>query len=215
MNDNKIKISIDLMGGENSPQKTLQGIDLFIKRNKNNNDYFFYLFGDENILNTHLKKLKYLKNNYKFIDTKIIVSDDLPALSAIKKGKDSSMWKSIESQISLNSDVSLSAGNTGVLLVMSKMILKTLEGVDKPALAGLWPNKKNMNVVLDLGANIECGEKNLIDFSEMGSALFKSLFPNEKAKLSLLNIGSEEIKGTGVLKSTYAKLKQLDQNLVA
>ncbi len=210
MNNNKVKISIDLMGGENSPKKTLEGIDLFIKRNKNNNDYFFYLFGDENILNTHLKKLKYLKNNYKFIDTKIIVSDDLPALSAIKKGKDSSMWKSIESQISLNSDVSLSAGNTGVLLVMSKMILKTLEDVDKPALAGLWPNKKNMNVVLDLGANIECSEKNLVDFSEMGSALYQSLFPNEKPKVALLNIGSEEIKGTELLKNTYSKLKILD-----
>ena len=72
-------------------------------------------------------------------------------------------------------------------------------------------NENNMNIVLDLGANVECSEKNLIDFSEMGSALFKSLFPNEKAKLSLLNIGSEEIKGTGILRSTYAKLKQLDQ----
>ena len=206
----KVKISIDVMGGDNSPYKTLEGLNLFAKRNQNINDYFFYLFGDENILNTHLKKLKYLKNNYKFIDTKIIVSDDLPALSAIKKGKDSSMWKSIESQISLNSDVSLSAGNTGVLLVMSKMILKTLEDVDKPALAGLWPNKKNMNVVLDLGANIECSEKNLVDFSEMGSALYQSLFPNEKPKVALLNIGSEEIKGTELLKNTYSKLKILD-----
>jgi glycerol-3-phosphate acyltransferase PlsX len=132
-------------------------------------------------------------------------------MSSIKKGKNSSMWKAIQSQIDLSADVTLSAGNTGVLLVMSKMILKTLKNVDKPALAGLWPNENNMNIVLDLGANVECSEKNLIDFSEMGSALFKSLFPNEKAKLSLLNIGSEEIKGTGVLKSTYAKLKQLDQ----
>ena len=210
MNDNKIKISIDLMGGEKSPQKTLQGIDLFIKRNKNNNDYFFYLFGDKALVDQELKNLKYLKNNYEFLDTKILVSDDLPPLSAIKKGKDSSMWKSIESQISLGSHVSLSAGNTGVLLVMSKMILKTLEGVDKPALAGLWPNKKNMNVVLDLGANIECGEKNLIDFSEMGSALYQSLYPHEKPKVALLNIGSEEIKGTELLKNTYSKLKILD-----
>jgi len=206
----KVKISIDLMGGENSPKKTLEGIDLFIKRNKNTEDYFFYLFGDKSILENKLKKLKYLKNNYELIDTKIIVSDDLPALSAIKKGKNSSMWKSIESQVSLSSDISLSAGNTGVLLVMSKMILKTLEGIDKPALAGLWPNKKNMNVVLDLGANVECGEKNLIDFSEMGSALYQSLYPNEKAKVALLNIGSEEIKGTELLKNTYSKLKTLD-----
>ena len=89
-----------------------------------------------------IKKISISKKNYELIDTKIIVSDDLSALSAIKKGKGSSMWNSIESQNSLNSDISLSAGNTGVLLVMSKIILKTLEGVDKPALAGLWPNKK-------------------------------------------------------------------------
>ena len=69
---------------------------------------------------------------------------------------------------------------------MSKMILKTLDNVDKPALAGLWPNEKGMNVVLDLGANVECSEKNLVDFSEMGSALIKSLFPDEKAKVSIV-----------------------------
>ena len=207
----KVKISIDVMGGDNSPDKTLEGINLFIKRNQNINDYVFYLFGDETIINQKLSNFKYLNNNYKIFDTKIVVTDDLSAISSIKKGKDSSMWKAIQSQIDLTSDVTLSAGNTGVLLVMSKMILKTLDNVDKPALAGLWPNEKNMNIVLDLGANVECSEKNLIDFSEMGSALFKSLFPNEKAKLSLLNIGSEEIKGTGILKSTYAKLKQLDQ----
>ena len=202
--DKKVKIAIDLMGGENSPDKNLAGIELFIKRNKNLNDYFFYLFGNEDLISEKIKK-KSLKN-FKIFDTKIIVSDDLPALSALKKGKDSSMWKSIESQNSLDVDVSLSAGNTGVMLVMSKMILKTLEDVDKPALAGLWPNKKGMNVVLDLGANVNCSEKNLIDFSEMGAALYQSLFPNEKAKVALLNIGSEEIKGTELLKGTYAKL---------
>ena len=207
----KVKISIDVMGGDNSPDKTLEGLNLFIKRNQNISDYIFYLFGDETIIDQKLNNYKYLKNNYKIFDTKIVVSNELSAMSSIKKGKNSSMWKAIQSQIDLSADVTLSAGNTGVLLVMSKMILKTLENVDKPALAGLWPNENNMNIVLDLGANVECSEKNLIDFSEMGSALFKSLFPNEKAKLSLLNIGSEEIKGTGILKSAYAKLKQLDQ----
>ena len=207
----KVKISVDVMGGDNSPEKTLEGINIFIKRNQIKKDYFFYLFGDETIINQKLNNYKYIKNNYKIFDTKIVVTDDLSAIASIKKGKNSSMWKAIQSQIDSDSDVTLSAGNTGVLLVMSKMILKTLENVDKPALAGLWPNEKNMNIVLDLGANVECSEKNLIDFSEMGSALFKSLFPNEKAKLSLLNIGSEEIKGTGILKSTYTKLKQLDQ----
>jgi len=208
--EEKIKISVDLMGGDNSPDKTLLGIDLFVKRNKNKNDYFFYLFGNENIVRKKISELKYLKSNYKLVDTKIIVSNDLPPLAALKKGKGSSMWKSIHSQIALNADVTLSAGNTGVLLVMSKMILKTMDGIDRPALAGLWPNDKNMNVVLDLGANIDCNEKNLIDFSEMGSALYRSLFHNETAKVALLNVGSEEVKGTEVLKNAYSKLKILD-----
>ncbi len=199
------------MGGENSPDKILEGIDLFIKRNNKITDYFFYFFGDESKINKKIKKYKYIKNNYKIFDTKIIVPDDLPALSTIKKGKNSSMWNAIQSQIDLNADVTLSAGNTGILLVMSKMILKTMEDVDKPALAGLWPSKKNMSVVLDLGANVDCSEKNLIDFSEMGAALFKSLFSDEKAKVSLLNIGLEEIKGTELLKGTYSKLKKLDK----
>jgi glycerol-3-phosphate acyltransferase PlsX len=208
--EEKVKISIDLMGGDNSPDKTLLGIDLFVKRNKNKNDYFFYLFGDENIVRKKISKLKYLKSNYKLIGTKTVISNDLSPLAALKKGKGSSMWESIYSQISLNTNVTLSAGNTGVLLVMSKIILKTMDGIDKPALAGLWPNDKDMNIVLDLGANIDCSEKNLIDFSEMGSALYRSLFRNETAKVALLNIGSEEVKGTETLKNTYSKLKILD-----
>ncbi len=207
----KVIIAVDLMGGENSPDKNLEGINLFVKKNQNKNDYFFYLFGDETKINNKLNTYKFIKNNYKIFDTKIVVSDELSAISSIKKGKNSSMWKCITAQTELDADISLSAGNTGVLLVMSKMILKTLENVDKPALAGLWPNEKNMNVVLDLGANVECSEKNLIDFSEMGSALYKSLFPDEKAKVALLNIGLEEMKGTETLKAAHTKLKQLDK----
>ena len=92
------------------------------------------------------------------------------------------MWNSIKDQIDGKADISLSAGNTGVLFVISKMILKMMNEVSKPALAGLWPSKKGMSIVLDLGANIECNEKNLIDFSEMGSALYKSIFPEAKTK---------------------------------
>ncbi len=209
MEDN-IKISIDLMGGDNAPEKTLNGIDLFLKRNKKINDCFFYLFGDESQVQNKLNKIESLKDKYQLINTKVVVSNELSALSALKKGKGSSMWESINSQNTLNSDVTLSAGNTGVLLVMSKMILKTMEGIDKPALAGLWPSDEGMNVVLDLGANVECNEKNLIDFSELGSALYHSLFPEKKAKVALLNIGSEELKGTEILKNASAKLKILD-----
>ena len=90
---------------------------------------------------------------------------------------------------------------------MSRLLLNTIEGINKPALAGLWPNQKSMNVVLDLGANIECNEKNLSDFACMGSALFKSLFKSQKPKIALLNVGLEEIKGNETLKKTYLILK--------
>ena len=122
------------------------------------------------------------------------------------------MWNCVKSQLDGNSNISLSAGNTGVLMVISKMILKMMSEVSKPALAALWPNQKGMTVVLDLGANIECSEYNLIDFSELGSALYKSLYPNIIPKVSLLNIGSEEIKGTESLKKAYTKLKELSNN---
>ena len=96
------------------------------------------------------------------------------------------------------------------------MILKMMNEVSKPALAGLWPNQNGMNVVLDLGANIECNDQNLIDFAELGAALYKSLFPEEKPKVALLNVGSEEIKGTEMLKTASKKLKTLssDDNFI-
>jgi glycerol-3-phosphate acyltransferase PlsX len=119
------------------------------------------------------------------------------------------MWNCIKSQLEGKSHISLSAGNTGVLLVVSRMILKMMDKVSKPALAGFWPNKNGVNIVLDLGANIECDSRNLVDFAELGSALHKSLFPNDISKVSLLNIGLEEIKGTDILKETYKKLKNL------
>ena len=144
--DRSIKISVDLMGGDNSPKKTIEGINLFLSRSKVN-DCFFYLYGDKNKVQNLIDEKKLLKNKYQLIDTKILVSNELSAMSALKKGKGSSMWESIHSQISLDSDVTLSAGNTGVFLVMSKMILKTMEGINKPALAALWPSEKGMNLV--------------------------------------------------------------------
>tara|TARA_Y100000590_G_C15598506_1_gene969059 strand:- start:571 stop:1320 length:750 start_codon:yes stop_codon:yes gene_type:complete len=120
------------------------------------------------------------------------------------------MWLAIESVKKKESDIIISAGNTGALFVIAKLNLKMIENIDKPALSGLWPNKIGTNIVLDLGANVECNEKNLFDFSLMGSALYKALFPQENPKVALLNIGSEEIKGKEIIKNTYKKLS--DQN---
>ena len=199
------------MGGENAPTKNIEGVAIFFKKNIKKNDFFFNIYGDKNLINKEINKYKFSKNCYKIIHSSTTVSDEETPLTANKNSKDSSMWNAINSQIELNSNITLSAGNTGVLFVISRMLLKTIESVSKPALAGLWPNKKNMNVVLDLGANVECDDKNLVDFAEMGAALYKSLFPNDSAKVALLNIGSEEIKGTETLKKTYFKLKEISK----
>ena len=205
----KITIAIDAMGGENAPKKNIEGLKLFLDKNKKKDDFSFLLYGDESVLKQELSNHNIQNNSVKIIHTEGIVSDEESPLTAIKNSKNSSMWKSVNAQLDGNADISLSAGNTGVLLVISRMILKTMKEVSKPALAGLWPSKKGMSVVLDLGANIECDEKNLIDFSEMGAALYKSIFPDQKPYVSLLNIGSEEIKGTEILKKTYSKMKNL------
>ena len=121
------------------------------------------------------------------------------------------MWMSIESVKKKNSDIVISAGNTGALLVIAKLNLKMIENIDKPALSALWPNKKGMSVVLDLGANIDCSSKNLIDFSIMGASLYKSLYPLENPNVALLNIGSEEFKGNEIIKETFQKLNEKER----
>ncbi len=205
----KISIAIDAMGGDNSPDKTIEGVKIFLEKNISNDDFILNIFGKENELISKLNKYKIDINKVNIINTNTTISNNETPLTAIKNSRNTSMWNCISHQLEGKSDISLSAGNTGVLLVISKMILKMMEGVSKPALAGLWPNKKGMNVVLDLGANIECNDQNLIDFAELGSALFKSIYSNDIPKVSLLNIGSEEIKGTELLKKTSRRLRDL------
>jgi len=200
----KVKIAVDAMGGENSPNKIIQGIEISLKKNKEN---YFYLFGDKKILSKEISKTKLVSSHSEIINTKDVILDTESPLTAAKRSKESSMWKTIESLKEKKTDVCLSAGNTGALLVISRLLLKTIEGINKPALAGLWPNENNLNVVLDLGANIECNEKNLSDFASMGAALYKSLFNDEKSKVALLNVGLEENKGSDVLKKTHNILK--------
>ena len=208
----KIAIAIDAMGGDNSPDKTIKGIKLFLEKNKKNNDFILNIFGKEDIVTEKIKENNINTDKIRIFNCDKVVSNDETALTAVKNSKNSSMWNSIQHQLNGDSDISLSAGNTGVLLVISRMILKMMNEVSKPALAGLWPNEKGMNVVLDLGANIEFNDQNLIDFAELGSALYKSLFPNDRPKVSLLNVGSEEVKGTEVLKIASQKLRKLSSD---
>ena len=194
-----IKIAVDAMGGDGSPKKIIDGI---IHNHKHNKENFFRIFGKKNIIENDLNS-KIDKKFYEVIDTENTVKSTDSPLEAAKRGKDTSMWLAIESVKKKESDIVISAGNTGALLVISKLNLKMIENIDKPALSALWPNKKGMSVVLDLGANIECSSKNLVDFSIMGASLYKSLYPQENPNVALLNIGSEELKGNETIKETF------------
>ena len=191
-------------GGDGSPKKVIDGIIHHFKNNKNS---FYQIFGDKDKILPHIKS-DLSKTSFEIIHTADIVKGTDSPLEGAKRGKNTSMWLAIQSVKEKKSDVVISAGNTGALLVISKLNLKMIENIDKPALSALWPNKKGMSVVLDLGANIECSPKNLIDFSIMGSSLFRSLYPQDNAKVALLNIGSEELKGNEIIKETYQQLNQ-------
>ena len=199
-----VKIAVDAMGGDSSPKKIIDGI---IHHYKNNKNSYYQIFGDEDKINLHINE-SLPKNCFELIHTLDLVKGTDSPLEAAKRGKKTSMWLAVDSVKSKNSDIVISAGNTGALLVISTLNLKMIENIDKPALSALWPNKKGNSVVLDLGANIECSPKNLIDFSIMGSSLFKSLYPEATPKVALLNIGSEELKGNEVIKETFQKLNE-------
>ena len=203
-----IKIAVDAMGGDGSPKKVIDGIHHHFKDNKNS---FYQIFGNKDKILPHIKS-DLSNTSFEIIHTVDIVKGTDSPLEGAKRGKNTSMWLAIQSVKEKKSDVVISAGNTGALLVISKLNLKMIDNIDKPALSALWPNKKGMSVVLDLGANIECSPKNLIDFSIMGSSLFKSLYPNENAKVALLNIGSEEFKGNETIKETYQLLNKRKNN---
>ena len=208
--NNPITIAIDAMGGDNSPNKVIEGISLHSADSAN---VKYKIFGNKDLINPLIKKYNIKNNLFEIVHTEKFVDGKDSALIAAKKGKDTSLWLAIDSVKNNEADAIISAGNTGALFVIAKLNLSMIESIDKPALSGLWPNKKGMNIVLDLGANIECNEKNLYDFSIMGSALYKALFNNDIAKVALLNIGTEEIKGNNIIKSTYQNLSEKKNSL--
>jgi len=210
MSSSNYTIAIDAMGGDNSPDKIVEGIKFFLNEEK---DFLLNLYGDEILLKSAINKfdLKHLEN-IKIVHCSSVIQDKNSVRDSIKVGKDSSMWKAIESVKEKNADLVISSGNTGALLVISKLLIKMIPGIDKPALAGLWPNFLSTSIVLDLGANIEFNEKNYLDFSKIGAELYSVIFEKKIPIVALLNVGSEEIKGHEELKNSFAKLNAQSNN---
>jgi len=186
------KLALDAMGGDNSPYSVVAGANLFAEKNSN---IFFIFFGDKEKLEPILNKHSKLKKCSEVVHTTEFISADEKPSTALRKSKNSSMRLAIEAVKNGKADAIVSAGNTGALMVMSKLILKTLDGIDRPAICTIIPTKKGSSLLLDMGANSACDAENLAQFAIMGDAFAKAALTVESPSIGLLNIGSEELKG--------------------
>ena len=209
MSDNLV-ISIDAMGGDNSPRVVIEGINIVAKRNS---DLRFLLFGDENKIMPLLKQYPKVAKVSKVINTEDYVkNEDKP--SQVIRNRNTSMYMAIDAVRSGRARAVVSAGNTGALMAISKMVLKTIKGIHRPAICTIMPHIDGKYVMLDLGANTECDAINLAEFAIMGNIFAKHALGLKTPRVSLLNIGAEEMKGKEEIRQALKILKnpQLDIN---
>ena len=210
--NNPIKISVDTLGSETSIANIIEGLNNSFLRNDN---YFFRLYGSTNEISNELKNYNDLKKNIEIIDCdEMVKMTDKPS-DVIKSKKDSSMYRSIESIKETDSKAVLSCGNTGALMALSLLNLKTLDTIKRPAIASIWPNTYGESVVLDLGANIKSDSQYLVDNAILGTSLASILLKIKNPSVGLLNIGKEESKGNDTLQKASQELIDLnDRGLI-
>ncbi|KQQ96886.1 phosphate acyltransferase PlsX [Massilia sp. Leaf139] len=200
-----IKISIDCMGGDHGPSVTIPAALAFLKQQP---DAELILVGLEDIVRAELKKHHADANPRLTIKhaSEVVAMDD-PIEVALRRKKDSSMRVAVELVKEGSAHVCVSAGNTGALMAVSRYVLKTMAGVDRPAICSILPNQKNgPTYMLDLGANVDCSPHHLHQFAIMGAVLFAAM-EGRKPTIGLLNVGTEEIKGNEVVKETAVLLR--------
>ena len=207
-NKKKIKIALDAMGSDLGPSSVIEGAYLAKKKYPN---IEYLIFGDKKKVFPLLEK-RNISINSTFVETSQIITNNIKPIDALRKYKDSSMFKSINSVKCLESDAVVSGGNTGALMVISSVLMKTIKGISRPAIASMFPTKKFKTVMLDLGANIECNEKNITDFAIMGNVFCKTVLGIKKPKIGLLNVGSEILKGSNIIRLS-AKNLSLKRNI--
>lgn len=191
MSDNNLVISVDAMGGDNSPQAVIEGLAIAAKRNR---DIRFLVFGDEDQVQPELKKYPILKDVCQLRHSpERVHNEDKP--SQVIRNKSTSMYQAIDAVRQGEAQAVVSAGNTGALMAISKMLLKTIQKIHRPAIVSIMPHRYGKYVMLDLGANTECNAVNLAEFAVMGNVLAKHALGIERPRIALLNIGAEEMKG--------------------
>ena len=195
-----VTIAVDAMGGDRAPVMVLQGADIALERDPAAR---FLLFGDEARIAPLLAKLPRLASAATVHHTPEVVLADAKPSVALRTGRRSSMRLAIDAVADGRADCVVSAGNTGALMAMAKIVLKTLPGIDRPAIAALFPTRRGESVMLDLGANVECDAENLVQFAVMGNVFARIVLGLPQPVVGLLNVGSEDMKGNDAVRGAH------------
>jgi phosphate acyltransferase len=202
------RIAIDAMGGDTGPAVMLAGM---ARARRKDRSLRFDVYGDESLIAPELARHQPLPEATTIHHTTDAIQASEKPSQAIRRAKTTSMGMAINAVKEGVADAALSGGNTGALMAMSKLALRTMPGIDRPALAALLPTLGTTDcVMLDLGANTECDAQNLVQFAVMGSAYSRTVLGISKPRVKLLNIGTEELKGTDELKEAAALLREAD-----
>ncbi len=201
-----LTIAVDGMGGDTGPEMVVSGVSIARERNP---DARFLIFGDASELQRQLDKFPELHKSCELVHTDVAVAMDDKPSQALRRGrKTSSMWLAIMAVKEGRAQAAISAGNTGALMAMAKVILKTMSDIERPAIAAIWPTVRGESVVLDVGATIGVDSQMLVQFAVMGEAMARTIFGHERPTVGLLNIGVEEVKGLEEVKAAGRLLKE-------
>ncbi|MCC0805234.1 phosphate acyltransferase PlsX [Methylobacterium sp. W2] len=204
----RVCISLDAMGGDHGPTTVVPGAAIARERHP---EMTFLMFGDEAILAPLVAAEPRLKGAVEIRHTTVAISMDEKPSQAVRSGRGkSSMWRAIQAVKDGEADAAVSAGNTGALMAMSKICLKTLAGIERPAIACLWPTVRGESVVLDVGATIGTDAEHLVEMALMGAAMARIVFDLDKPTVGLLNVGTEEMKGNEAVKEAARRLRESD-----
>lgn len=203
----KRTLALDAMGGDFGPEVVLPGAAISLQRHP---ELSFLLCGDRAKIEPVLAEHKDLAARSEIIHTDMVVAMDAKPSQALRRGKGTSMWLALDAVKQQRAGAAISAGNTGALMAMAKFVFRPMAGIERPAIAALWPTTTAECIVLDVGANIGATARQLADFALLGAAMGRALFHVEKPTVGLLNVGVEEIKGDGVVKDAHAMLKESD-----
>ncbi|MFW5647823.1 MAG: phosphate acyltransferase PlsX [Candidatus Alkaliphilus sp. MAG34] len=198
-----MKIVIDAMGGDNAPVATVGGAVEAVKSYNTN----IILTGNEPMIKKQLEKYDYVKEKIEIIHCNEEITNEDKPVSAIRKKKDSSMVKALELVKEKKADAVVSAGNTGALLAGGLLVLGRIKGIDRPALAPVYPTVRGASVLIDGGANPDCKPRNFLEFGIMGSIYAKEVLGIKNPSVCIINIGMEEEKGNEVVKEAYRLCK--------